>query len=569
MNVCRWVLNFLNKTVIALFRGADVDLREVLRGSALAFVIKIAAAIAAFGMNVAISRLLGVDQAGLFFLAYTIVFILASLCRLGLDQTLVRFIAARHAMEDWAGLRLVFSLGMSWTFLAAISTAMLLWLFADVLAVHAFHRPEFASVLRIGAPVIPVMALFNLQARALQGVKRIVQSQSLFSLNLPLGLTVPLMLFTPTDARTATGLLLVSATLTLCIGLWWWRTVPHGIVPAEKIDTHAILASCLPLLAVVALNQTVTWSSQILLGIWTAPAEVAIFNAAQRTALLISLVLIAVNSIAAPKFAAMYRLGQRESLRKTAINSTRMMLLFALVPFALIQFGAEWILWLFGAEFQAGAGVLRILALGQFINVATGSVGSLLSMTGHERLLRNNVAVAAVIALGGGVLLIPLYGLIGAAIATAAGLATQNLLCVWQVRRVLGFNTLAIWPQTKRQRLDRNQTQPAAGKANPKPGAKKTATQTERGPIMSILFSLVAVLALITSLILALIYWPGNSVYWEDFNPAHYRESILWGLGGLLIAVFFVGLAQVLRDLRIITNATLTKQNQDQKSTEG
>jgi O-antigen/teichoic acid export membrane protein len=68
-----------------------------------------------------------------------------------------------------------------------------------------------------------------------------------------------------------------------------------------------------------------------------------------------------------------------------------------------------------------------------------------LSMTGHERLLRNNVFLAAVTALALGFALIPPYGLTGAAIATASGIALQNLLCVLQVRRVLGFNTLAIW----------------------------------------------------------------------------------------------------------------------------
>ena len=41
-------------------------------------------------------------------------------------------------------------------------------------------------------------------------------------------------------------------------------------------------------------------------------------------------------------------------------------------------------------------------------------------------------------------LIIPLYGIMGAAIATACGVELQNLLCVWQVRRVLGFNILAI-----------------------------------------------------------------------------------------------------------------------------
>ncbi|MEA3643989.1 MAG: polysaccharide biosynthesis C-terminal domain-containing protein [Lamprobacter sp.] len=88
--------------------------------------------------------------------------------------------------------------------------------------------------------------------------------------------------------------------------------------------------------------------------------------------------------------------------------------------------------------------MLRILALEQLVNVATGSVGYLLSMTGHERLLRNNVLAAAVVALDGALVLIPAFGLIGTAVATATGIAIQNLLCVWQVRRVLGFKMMLL-----------------------------------------------------------------------------------------------------------------------------
>jgi O-antigen/teichoic acid export membrane protein len=199
------------------------------------------------------------------------------------------------------------------------------------------------------------------------------------------------------------------------------------------------------MLGVGILNLTVTWSSQIMLGVWANNADVAVYNVAQRTAMLTTFVLIAVNSIAAPKFAAMYRAGQHDALRRTAINSSRLMVLFAVLPLTFLLTFSEPILSIFGTEFTSGSVPLRILAIGQFINVATGSVGYLLAMTGHEKLLRNNVAIAAAttLVLGGG--LIPTLGILGGALATASGVALQNLLSVWHVRRVHGFNTLAIW----------------------------------------------------------------------------------------------------------------------------
>ncbi len=426
-------------------RNADADLKEVLRGSAIAFAVKILAAGSAFAMNVVIARQLGVDEAGLFFLAYTIVFIAAAVSRLGLDNTFVRFIAVHHASNEWGRIKGLYQTGLRWSLLASLCVATLLWLFADYLAAEVFGKPAFADVMRIMALGIPLTALFTIHANALQGIKRIPQSMTVLSVAAPLALLILALFVWPQNSVVAGGLFVGASGLALALGAYWWLQPTITRASALPVDRSEILASSLPLLAVVVLSQTVAWSSQIMLGAWASSTDIAVFSAAQRTAMLTSFVLVAVNSIAAPKFAAMYRAQQHDALRRTAVNATRLMVLFALAPLALLLALPHLILLLFGSEFTIGATALQILAIGQFINVATGSVGFLLSMTGHEKLLRNNVLIAAVTTLALGVTLIPPHGIIGAAVATACGVALQNLLGVWQVRRILGFNTLAIW----------------------------------------------------------------------------------------------------------------------------
>jgi O-antigen/teichoic acid export membrane protein len=84
-----------------------------------------------------------------------------------------------------------------------------------------------------------------------------------------------------------------------------------------------------------------------------------------------------------------------------------------------------------------------ILLVGQFVNSAAGSVGSLLNMTGHERETARGIAVSAVINLLLNFILVPFWGIIGAAVGTAAGLVTSNVLLWWAVRKRLGINSLA------------------------------------------------------------------------------------------------------------------------------
>ena len=450
IGVFRYVHSFdvrpMIRRAIGRLRNADADITEVLHGSAIAFAIKILAAGSAFAMNVVIARLLGAEEAGLFFLSYTIILISAAVGRLGLDNTFVRFIAAHHATNEWDQIRGLYLTGIRWSVVASVIIAILLFLSSNFLAAKVFKQAAFADVMRIMAIGIPLMALSTLHANALQGIKKIPQSIIVLSVAAPVAMLVLTFLIYPRVAVTG-GALFVGATgLALSLGVYWWLRVPSLTATTPiPVDRASIIASCFPLLWVVILNQTVMWSSQIMLAAWTSSADVAVFNAAQRTAMLTSFILVAVNSIAAPKFSAMYRTGRLEEMRRIAVAATRLMMLFGLAPLALMLALPELILLLFGPEFTAGASALRILSIGQFINLATGSVGFLLSMTGHEKLLRNNVLIAAAVTIALGLILIPSHGIYGAAIATACGIALQNLLCVWQVRRVHGVNTLTIW----------------------------------------------------------------------------------------------------------------------------
>jgi O-antigen/teichoic acid export membrane protein len=91
----------------------------------------------------------------------------------------------------------------------------------------------------------------------------------------------------------------------------------------------------------------------------------------------------------------------------------------------------------FGAAFSSGTTSLAILAAGQLINAATGPVGVLLNMTGRERKTARGHAVALGVQLVSGVVLIPRWGVEGAAAATALSVAARNLIFVFEAKSVL------------------------------------------------------------------------------------------------------------------------------------
>jgi O-antigen/teichoic acid export membrane protein len=99
----------------------------------------------------------------------------------------------------------------------------------------------------------------------------------------------------------------------------------------------------------------------------------------------------------------------------------------------------------FGAGFTGGSSMLLVLALGQYVNVLTGSVSYLLIMSGHEKDTRNTQFMIGVFSIILNLVLVKYYGAFGAAVAIAVSVAAQNLIYVGMAKRRLGFNTMAIW----------------------------------------------------------------------------------------------------------------------------
>ena len=113
-------------------------------------------------------------------------------------------------------------------------------------------------------------------------------------------------------------------------------------------------------------------------------------------------------------------------------------------------------------------------------------------------------------------------------------------------------------------RTDRGRNQQTRSTSSPKPNRRGKAHPQRPGglPDMSIFFILMALLSLIASLILMLTYWPGSTAYPNHINLDAYREPILWGLGGVLVASLFAALAQILYDLSLLVGASINARGQ-------
>jgi O-antigen/teichoic acid export membrane protein len=93
----------------------------------------------------------------------------------------------------------------------------------------------------------------------------------------------------------------------------------------------------------------------------------------------------------------------------------------------------------FGADYAAGSKVTIILSAAMLVATACGGVDAVLLMSGRSWLSLGNAAVTLTVNLTLDLLLIPKYGILGAAIGHATSLALRNILALAQINRLMGM----------------------------------------------------------------------------------------------------------------------------------
>ena len=132
---------------------------SLLLKTALAAAIKALAAFIAFFMTVAITRVMGAEESGLFLLAVSILAFSSVFFRLGLDNAFLRLIGADQGTTRSIG---AVSTGVTWSLLASVLFALLVYISADFIAISIFSKPEFSTVLSTMIWAVPFMVVFML-----------------------------------------------------------------------------------------------------------------------------------------------------------------------------------------------------------------------------------------------------------------------------------------------------------------------------------------------------------------------------------------------------------------------
>lgn len=424
-------------------REVRQNLGNITRHSAVFFAGTLFTMAASYFVKIYVVRILGAELLGIYALGMTLVSFMQVLGLLGLPGAAARFVAVYNATGNGAQLRAFLLKSSGIVFSLSLIFAGIIFLRGNWIAQHLYRSPELARYMGIFAVLMIFNALTGFYSQVLAGFKDVAKRTVITNfVGTPVVLVLTVILLgIGMRLRGYLAAQLVGSVLVLIFLLRAaWKLIPSAArncnTPLPRLDREVFSFSA----ATFAMNGIDFLTSQgdkILIGLYLAAKPVGVYVLASMLAAFVPLILQSVNQIFAPVIADLHARHRHEVLDKLFQTLTRWILAATLPLGAVVILFAPQVMRLFGADFEAGWPVLVIVALGQIGNCAVGSVGYLLLMSGNQKRLMKVQAAAAIVSVIANVCLIPVLGIVGAAIAAAVVNVGSNLWNLVEVRRAL------------------------------------------------------------------------------------------------------------------------------------
>lgn len=392
------------------------------RAAVFAFGIRVASAAIAFASQIFLARWIGAFEFGIFAYVWVWVFILGSLSTCGLNTSVLRFIPDYREKSQ-------FNLLMGFvraSRLITVGVASILALAGILLlvAIEGLVSDYYVVPLILGAICLPMFALTDLQ----DGISRtygwidLALAPPYIIRPLLLLLVFAIAVLSGAEASGQTAILsMIGATWVTAVGqtLLLTSRLKREIEPVKKsYDCGFWMKISLPIMVVDSFYVLMTHTDIIILNLFLTPKDIAIYFATMKTTSLISFVYFAVVAAQMHKFSSLHAAGKTEQLQVLLQESTSWIFWPSLLATSVILALGLPLLSLYGPDFATGYSVMVILAIGLLVRAACGPLEYVLKVLGQQKLTAVVLFSAVLLNIGLNVLLIPGFGLEGAAAAT-------------------------------------------------------------------------------------------------------------------------------------------------------
>ena len=424
----------------------DRHLKDLIKGSATFFVIRVLGLLVAYAFTLFVTRKLGASAWGIFTICFTILQIVSAIGRLGLDTALLRFIAQYNAQGRREAAKYIYLKSISVVIPFSLLLSGGLYLLAPVLAGKIFGKEYLTPYIRLIAFAVLPFTLLYINSESLRALKRILEyavCQNLLPFLVALLIIAGLFFFYDEihSLRIFIIIYVISIIISVLVSLIFIEKEFRKKGTFKMSISHKHFFSIyIFMFASNSLNLMLSWTDTIMLGIFRSEEEVGIYSVVLRILLPFSIVWVAINSISAPKFAVLS--DNKKSLQGVVTKSTNLLFLISLSQTLIIFSMGEYILEFFGKEFGEGKYALFIISIGYLIKSFFGLSIDLMNMTNmHKYLFFINLSTF-VLNIFINFIMIPVYGIVGAATSTMVSICVSSIARFIVIKNKLNISTL-------------------------------------------------------------------------------------------------------------------------------
>ena len=377
-------------------------------------------------------KTLGIVNYGYYTLGLTIISIGTVFSNMGLNYGVFRFIPIYRGMGDIEKVKGVIYFCGKYLIFCSFIISIIIYFSSNYLSVVIFNKPDlgfFINVLILSLPFTIISMLCSNIFKGFNLIKYKVLIDDVFVLVLRLIFFGSCFLFS-----LGTLWILYSYLITIImgslIGVYFsfiifpelYQKTIRSVYNKKEIISYSFPLFLTSFLAII-LNRT----DVLMIGYYLPSEQVGIYSLANRFAGIVFLISTSIIPIFSPTIAELLGKGKKKEIKYYFINITKWTLIFTIPAFIIITIFSIDFLNIFGAEFTVGNSVVIILSTSFLFNSVLGLSGQVLSIMGRSKIIFVNSICAGILNIILNIILIPKYGLAGAAIATGISMFLVNI----------------------------------------------------------------------------------------------------------------------------------------------
>lgn len=385
-------------------------------------------------LNAVLTQNLSVEDFGIWSLFLSVITIIFTLSYFGINSSTRKFVAQYNKTDD---LRNVLLSSIKLRVIFSLIFSLLLFFFRKPIAI-LLNEPRLETLFLWGIPFIFLVGIVEYLKNVFMGLHRIKYNFILNTSEYTLKLLLILLFFLfSTTIISVISSFLIALFISGLLGLFLlYFNFYKDLKKSDKNFLKEILNYSYPLVFISIGFIALTEIDTLMLGIFSNSREVGIYAVAKQLIIKLPQIALAIAMGTMPVFAKLNNENKLE-LKQKFYNLVKInLVIFLIIVAGLIFLSPYFFPLIFGEEYSASVLPLQILTIYLFLSANSIFLGNLLDYTGRAKKRAFNISFCILANIVLNLILIPIYGAVGAAFATSISYMPYFILNLLEVRKV-------------------------------------------------------------------------------------------------------------------------------------